>query len=138
MPVKDLSGGQKARVCFASIALRKPHLLILDEPTNHLDLESIDALIEGLEAYNGGVLAVSHDACLVNALSRDADGSEVPLYVCKKSTVVVERGGFAKYKRDLEAAAEAREKRATADAQIRAAKRAKQRKDKLAKLTKRT
>lgn len=57
MPVRDLSGGQKARVCFASIALRRPHLLILDEPTNHLDLESVDALVQGLEAYGGGVLA---------------------------------------------------------------------------------
>lgn len=134
MCVKDLSGGQKARVCFASIALRRPHLLILDEPTNHLDLESIDALIEGLKTYNGGVLAVSHDACLVNALSRDADGIEMPLYVCKDSSVVLERGGFAKYKRDLEAKAEAREKRATADAQKRAAKRARERKEKLARL----
>jgi len=136
MPVKDLSGGQKARVCFASIALRRPHLLILDEPTNHLDLESIDALVQGLEAYEGGVLAVSHDACLVHALSRDADGFEIPLYVCKDSTVILERGGFAKYKRDLAAAADAREKRATANAQQRAARRVKERREKLAKLKK--
>lgn len=134
MPVRDLSGGQKARVCFASIALRRPHILVLDEPTNHLDLESIDALIEGLETYEGGVLAVSHDACLVEALSRDADGFEMPLYVCKNSSVVLERGGFRKYKLDLEAAAEAREKKAAADAQRRAAKRARERKEKLAKL----
>ena len=135
IPVKDLSGGQKARVCFASIALRKPHLLILDEPTNHLDLESVDALVDGLNAYRGGVLAVSHDACLVHALSRDStDGVEMPLYVCKDSTVVMERGGFAKYKRDLAAAADVREKRATADAQRRATKRAKERREKLSKL----
>ncbi|EGB11106.1 hypothetical protein AURANDRAFT_52644 [Aureococcus anophagefferens] len=69
MPVKDLSGGQKARVCFASIALKRPHVLILDEPTNHLDLESVDALIRALEAYEGGVLAVSH---------RAAKESEIP------------------------------------------------------------
>jgi ATP-binding cassette subfamily F protein 1 len=136
IPVKDLSGGQKARVCFASIALRKPHLLIFDEPTNHLDLESADALVDGLGAYGGGVLAVSHDASLVHALSRDStDGVEMPLYLCKDSTVVIERGGFAKYKRDLAAAADVREKRATADAQRRAARRAKERREKLTKLT---
>ena len=134
MPVRDLSGGQKARVCFASIALRTPHLLILDEPTNHLDLESIEALIEGLQNYKGGVLAVSHDAWLVDALSRDADGYDTPLYVCKDSSIVLERGGFAKYRRDLEAVAAAREKRAAAVAMQRAVKRAKERKEKLAKI----
>mmetsp|Transcript_30519 Transcript_30519/g.32895 ORF Transcript_30519/g.32895 Transcript_30519/m.32895 type:complete len:773 (+) Transcript_30519:131-2449(+) len=136
IPIKDLSGGQKARVCFASIAAKKTHLLILDEPTNHLDLESIDALVEGLAVYEGGVLAVSHDASLVNALSKDTDGIEMPLYVCKDSTVVVERGGFVKYKQDLAAAAEAREKRATKLAQARAARRAQNRREKLAKLKK--
>ncbi|KAH8069657.1 translation activator [Aureococcus anophagefferens] len=98
MPVSDLSGARR-RVCFASIALKRPHVLILDEPTNHLDLESVDALIRALEAYEGGVLAVSHDAALVDALGRDADGVECPLYVCRDSKVVLERGGFAKYKR---------------------------------------
>ncbi|OEU13209.1 P-loop containing nucleoside triphosphate hydrolase protein [Fragilariopsis cylindrus CCMP1102] len=79
IPVKDLSGGQKARVCFASIALRKPHLLILDEPTNHLDLESADALVDGINAYGGGVLAVSHDATVAK---------------CPTSLWVVPRGLF--------------------------------------------
>ena len=135
IPVKDLSGGQKARVCFASIALRKPHLLILDEPTNHLDLESADALVDGINAYGGGVLAVSHDASLVHALSRDAnDDVEMPLYVCKDSKVVIERGGFAKYRRDLAAAADARERKATADAKRRAARKAKERREKLSKI----
>ena len=135
IPVKDLSGGQKARVCFASIALRKPHLLILDEPTNHLDLESADALVDGINAYGGGVLAVSHDASLVHALSRDAnDDVEMPLYVCKDSTVVIERGGFAKYRRDLAAAADTRERKATADAKRRAARKANERREKLSKI----
>ena len=135
MPVKDLSGGQKARVCFASIALKRPHVLILDEPTNHLDLESVDALIRALEAYEGGVLAVSHDAALVDALGRDADGVECPLYVCRDSKVVLERGGFAKYKRDLDAAAQKREAAATAAATERAAKRARDRRAKLQRAT---
>ena len=42
--IRKCSGGQKARVLFASLTLTKPHLLILDEPTNHLDLESVRVL----------------------------------------------------------------------------------------------
>ena len=136
MPLRDLSGGQKARVCFASIALSQPHLLILDEPTNHLDLESIAALIEGLEEYQGGVLAVSHDAWLVDALSRDAEGYDIPLWICKDSTVAIEKGGFPKYRRDLEAAAMAREKKAAAIAKQKALQKAKERREKLARLRK--
>ena len=63
-----LSGGQKARVCFAHLSLRQPHLLLLDEPTNHLDIESVEAFIEALEHYEGGIVLVSHDARLVKAL----------------------------------------------------------------------
>ncbi|CAD7926814.1 unnamed protein product [Amoebophrya sp. A25] len=69
IPLTELSGGQKARVCFAKICLSKPHLLIFDEPTNHLDIESVEALIEALDEYKGGVILVSHDARLVQALT---------------------------------------------------------------------
>lgn len=48
-PICKLSGGQKARVVFTSIALANPHILLLDEPTNHLDMQSIDALSDALE-----------------------------------------------------------------------------------------
>jgi ATP-binding cassette subfamily F protein 1 len=41
IPIRDLSGGQKARVVFASLSLQNPHVLFLDEPTNHLDIESV-------------------------------------------------------------------------------------------------
>ncbi len=41
IPIRDLSGGQKARVVFASLSLQNPHILFLDEPTNHLDIESV-------------------------------------------------------------------------------------------------
>jgi len=47
-PICKLSGGQKARVVFTSIALGHPHILLLDEPTNHLDMQSIDALSDAL------------------------------------------------------------------------------------------
>ena len=112
MPVRDLSGGQKARVVFASLALKRPHLTRAwtSRRTTWI-LRVATRLVEGLGAYEGGVLAVTHDAALVEALSRDENGVELPLFVCRDSKVCVERGGFAKYRRDVAKAAELRVKR---------------------------
>ena len=49
--MRNLSGGQKARVSFVDVALAKPHVMILDEPTNNLDLESINALSIAIKEY---------------------------------------------------------------------------------------
>ncbi len=59
--IKNLSGGEAARVLFAKIRIAKGNVLVLDEPTNHLDMESIDALAESLKNYIGTILMVSHD-----------------------------------------------------------------------------
>ncbi len=65
----SLSGGEAARLVFCRHVVQKPNVLILDEPTNHLDLEAIDALIEGLRAYPGTLLLVSHDRWFVSRLA---------------------------------------------------------------------
>ncbi|HVF39831.1 MAG TPA: ABC-F family ATP-binding cassette domain-containing protein [Gemmatimonadaceae bacterium] len=63
-----MSGGERARVALAMIVLVKANLLILDEPTNHLDVESIEALEDALDAYDGTIILVSHDRELLRAL----------------------------------------------------------------------
>ena len=68
-PIGALSGGEAARLVFARIIALRPNLLVLDEPTNHLDLEAIDALVEGLRAFEGTTLFVSHDRAFVAALA---------------------------------------------------------------------
>jgi ATPase subunit of ABC transporter with duplicated ATPase domains len=64
-----LSGGEAARLIFCRIMVEKPNVLVLDEPTNHLDLEAIGALAEGLRAFEGTVIFVSHDRWFVSAVA---------------------------------------------------------------------
>ncbi|KAF4716510.1 ATP-binding cassette sub- F member 1, partial [Perkinsus olseni] len=102
--IGNLSGGQKARVAFALLGLRAPHLLILDEPTNHLDIETVEALIESLEEYDGGVVVVSHDARLIKSL-------DCEMWICSDGTVWRFNGNFDKYRNRVLAEVEARERR---------------------------
>ena len=65
----SLSGGEAARLVFCRLAVQQPNVLVLDEPTNHLDLESIEALVEGLQSYDGTLIFVSHDRWFVAKLA---------------------------------------------------------------------
>jgi ATP-binding cassette subfamily F protein 3 len=69
VPVRELSGGERARLNFALVTHDAPSLLILDEPTNHLDMETREALVAALAEYSGAVILVSHDWHLVELVA---------------------------------------------------------------------
>lgn len=67
--VSALSGGELAKLRLAQMVLERPNLLFLDEPTNHLDIYTRQGLTEGLVAYKGTIVTVTHDRYLMQALA---------------------------------------------------------------------
>lgn len=92
--IRDLSGGQKARVALADLRSRQPDVLILDEPTNNLDIESNDALADAINDFEGGVVIVSHDERLI----RETD---CQLWVVEDQTINEIEGDFDTYRQEL-------------------------------------
>ena len=78
--IGELSEGQQCRLIYAMICMQKPNMLLLDEPTNHLDLECIDSLADAINAYNGGVVLVSHDFRLIDQVAEQ-------IWVCEDKGV---------------------------------------------------
>lgn len=90
-PMRYLSGGQKSRVSFAALAYQRPHLLIIDEGSNHLSMDAVDALIEAIQDFKGGLLVVSHDQYFVTKTCNE-------LWVVEGGKAVRFEGSFNDYK----------------------------------------
>lgn len=142
--VGSLSGGEAARLSFARLALEQPNILVLDEPTNHLDLESIEALVEGLKAFDGTLILVSHDRWFVSRLATrvvEISGEGITDYLGTYEEYVHFSGddhldadavvlkAKREKSRERRGAKEEREARAAAEAAARAAEAAKKRKN---------
>ena len=68
-PTSVLSGGERAKLCFAIMAFTRGNVLVLDEPTNHLDLATKEVLDDVLAAFEGTIILVSHDRYLINKVA---------------------------------------------------------------------
>ncbi|PID67304.1 MAG: ABC transporter ATP-binding protein [Fusobacteriales bacterium] len=93
--IKNLSGGEKARVAFIKIMLEHPNFLILDEPTNHLDIYSREILMNALEKYPGTILVVSHDRNFLDTVVNK-------IYELKTDSIEVFDGDYEEYKKEKE------------------------------------
>lgn len=89
-----LSEGQRSRVVFALLAIESPNLILLDEPTNGLDLATIDSLADAINAFNGGVVVVSHDFRLLDKVAKD-------IFVIENKTATRWEGSILDYKKSL-------------------------------------
>ena len=92
--IGSLSGGQKARVAFIYLLFQRPHFILLDEPTNHLDIETVEALIEGLKEYEGGLMVITHEPEMITNL-------ESELWILENNKITFYNNSFEKYCEDL-------------------------------------
>ena len=90
--VKNLSGGEKARLLLGLATFFGPNMIILDEPTNHLDIDSRAALAEAINEFPGAVIMVSHDRYLIEACADQ-------LWVVADQTVTTYDGDLDDYRR---------------------------------------
>ena len=89
--ISVLSGGERSRVLLGKIVAKTCNLLLLDEPTHHLDVESIEALIDALEAFHGAIVIVTHSELLLRRLAIDT------LVVCHEGRQEVFSGTYDEF-----------------------------------------
>ncbi|CAK0857941.1 unnamed protein product [Prorocentrum cordatum] len=82
VPAVALSGGQKSRLAMVGVSVTRPHVLFMDEPTNNLDVSAVEALADAVEAFDGGIVLVSHDKYFVSRIAKTVwivgDGKVTP------------------------------------------------------------
>lgn len=89
--IAPFSGGEKARLVFATLVYQKPNLLLLDEPTNHLDLDMRHAISLALQEFKGAMVIVSHDRHLLRSVSDE-------FYLVADKKVTVFKGDLEDYR----------------------------------------
>lgn len=92
--IKDLSGGERARLVFAGLTTDAPNMLILDEPTNNLDLEMRESLISAINDYNGAVILITHDRHFLNRVVNS-------IYVISDGQLTHYTGDVSQYERTV-------------------------------------
>jgi ATPase subunit of ABC transporter with duplicated ATPase domains len=93
--IRDLSGGQRVRVALCAIQLSSPSVILLDEVSNDLDMTSVEALIEGINSFNGGIVLITHDTHLIDSIK------DYELYEIGGGTLTKFRGDFDEYKQKV-------------------------------------
>ncbi len=111
-----ISGGERAKLCFAIMMLERGNVLILDEPTNHLDIDTREALEEALCEFDGTIIFVSHDRYLLNRLA-------TRIIEISENSAESFGGGFDDYmavkrERELAAQSEAESRKQEAERQL--------------------
>lgn len=90
-PTSVLSGGERSRVLLGKILATPCNLLLLDEPTHHLDMESVEALIDALEEFEGAVVIVTHSELILKRLPLDK------IIVCRQGRQEIFLGGYQEF-----------------------------------------
>lgn len=96
MPVGNLSGGQRSKLCLAKLLLSQSNLLLLDEPTNHLDISSVNWLEGFLKDFKGAMIIISHDRYFLDRVTNKTIELEHNRTMCYK-------GAYSEFIRKKEA-----------------------------------
>ena len=91
--INEFSGGQKTKIAFIKLLLRKPDLLILDEPTNHLDITTIEWLEDYLKNYKKTLILISHDRMFLNNIVN-------VIYDIEYGSTVRYKGNYSYYEKE--------------------------------------